>query len=213
MSNYQTATGGESGLGEARKVLREAGEGLKSEAQSFASVAGERMWTEADKAAQVATKTIGDLAHAVRRAGEALASSDQHPGSRWAGKAAIGLEDLSGALSSRRPEELIDTVRSFGRRNPALFVGGAVVLGIALGRFLRSADGGRQGDSSRRAELDHDRDHETPLEATGTTFPHVAGADRYARSFGVDEAPSAVLSVDDGHSDPNAEPHSARPGS
>ena len=214
MSNYDSTTGGESGVGGAKKILGEAGQTLKSEVQSFASVAGERMWAQADKAAQVATKTIGDLAQAVRRAGEELGSSDQNSGSRLAGKAASGLEDLSGALANKRPEELIETVRGFGRRNPALFVGGAVVLGIALGRFLRSADAGRPGASDfRDFEMDLEADDSQPAPASGAmSFARSLDTDPATRPFAADPTPTSVLSVDDGGTDPNADPYVTRPG-
>ena len=211
MSNYDSATNGGSAAGEAKKIMGQAGETLKAEAQSFASVAGERLWAQADKAAQTATKTIGDLAQAVRRAGEELASNDQTPGSRWAVKAASGLDGLSGALSNRRPEELIDSVRGFGRRNPALFVGGAVLMGVALGRFLRAAEGdarGQGGTSKASGLIGSERDSTPEHGATSFT----PDTDRLARAFGVDEAPSGVLHVDDGSSDPNAEPDAVRPG-
>lgn len=205
MSNYDSTKSDEGGVGEAKKVIGEAGQNLKAEVQSFASVAGERMWAQADKAAQVATKTIGDLAQAVRRAGEDLASSDQRPGSKLADKAASGLQGLSGALANKRPEELLDTVRGFGRRNPALFIGGTVLMGVALGRFLRAAESGGQADgelrrAADRAGVEHDATSFTPAE------------DRFARPFGVDEAPAGVLHVDDGSSDPNADPATARLG-
>ena len=212
MSNYETANG-ESSIGGAKKILGEAGETLKTEAQSFAGVAGERMWAQADKAAQVATKTLGDLAQAVRRAGEELASSDQSPGSRWAGKAANSLEDLSGALANRRPEDMLETVRGFGRRNPALFVGGAVVLGIALGRFLRSADTARPGASDfRDFEMDLEADDGQPGSSGTMSYARTPDAAPAPMAFGADSAPTSVLGVNDGASDPYAEPDPARPG-
>ena len=211
MSNYDSATNGGSAAGEAKKIIGQAGETLKAEAQSFASVAGERMWAQADKAAQAATKTIGSLAQAVRRVGEELASNDQTPGSRWASKAASGLDDLSGALSNRRPEELLDSVRGFARRNPALFVGGAVLMGVALGRFLRAAEGDERGQDgpSRATGLIGAGPGPAPEHGAATFTPN---PDPRTGAFGADEAPSGVMHVDDGSSDPNAEPDAARPG-
>ena len=89
---------------------------------------------------------------------------------------------------------------------------GAGVLGIALGRFLRSADGGKPPEMT--GLIDADRALVSDQHSTGaTSFSHPADADRFARPFAVDEASPSVLSVDDGHSDPNAEPDTARPGS
>jgi hypothetical protein len=42
-------------------------------------------------------------------------------------------------LSDRSVEDITHDVEDFARKNPSLFIGGAFVLGIALGRFLRSS--------------------------------------------------------------------------
>jgi hypothetical protein len=55
-------------------------------------------------------------------------------------QAADGLEQISRTVSEKRPEELLDAVREFGRRNPTAFIAGSVLLGVALGRFARSSE-------------------------------------------------------------------------
>jgi hypothetical protein len=125
---------------QAKDLLGKAGETIKAEAQSFASVAQDRVKAEAQKGAQTAGKTLGDFATAIRRAGDELASADQSPASRLVGHAAEGLEGLSRNLADKDPGELLNAVRDFGRKNPVAFIGGALLVGVALGRFVRASD-------------------------------------------------------------------------
>ena len=134
-----TGAGGQDRKAQAKAAIGQAGQTLKQEAQTFASAAQDRARAEAQKRAETATKTLGDFANAIRRAGDELASSDQSPAARLIGQAADGRENLSRNLAGKEPEELLDAVRDFGRRHPAAFIGGAVLAGIALGRFVRAS--------------------------------------------------------------------------
>lgn len=144
MSDIETETTGVTRRKEqAKHVVEQAGQVLKAEAQSFASVAQDRVRAEAQKGTQVGAKTLGDFANAVRRAGDELAGADQSPASRLVRQAAEGLESLSRNLQDKDPGDLLNSVRDFGRRNPAAFIGGAVLVGLAIGRFARASEGSR----------------------------------------------------------------------
>jgi len=135
------STGGATGKkAKAKAAVSQAGQALKQEAQTFATAAQDKARTEAQRRTETATKTLGDFANAIRRAGDELAGADQSPAARLVGQAADGLENLSRNLAGKQPEELLDAVRDFGRRHPAAFIGGAVLAGIALGRFVRASE-------------------------------------------------------------------------
>lgn len=143
MTDIETTGMGEtSRTDQARQMIGQAGQTLKQEAQSFAGVAQERVRAEAQRGARTAGKTLGDFANAVRRAGDELAATDQSPASRLVRQAADGLETLSRNLADKQPEDLLNSVRDFGRRNPVAFIGGAVLVGLALGRFVRASESG-----------------------------------------------------------------------
>lgn len=125
---------------QAKAAIGQAGETLKSEAKSFAGVAQDRVRAEAQKGTKAGAKTLGDFAGAVRRAGDELAEADQSPASRLVQRAADGLETLSRNLADKDPGDLLNDLRDFGRRNPAAFIGGAMLVGLALGRFARASD-------------------------------------------------------------------------
>jgi hypothetical protein len=154
MSDIETgADGVTSRKGQAKQIVGQAGEALKAEAQSFASAAQDRVRAEAQKGTQAATKTLGDFANAVRRAGDELAGADQSPASRLVQKAADGLENFSRSLDGKDPGDLLNDVRDFGRRHPVTFIGGAVLVGLALGRFVRATEGSTALPGLRDQEL------------------------------------------------------------
>lgn len=134
------ATGTSRRTDQAKELVGQAGHALKAEAQSFASAAQERVRAEAQKGAQAGARTLGDFANAVRRAGDELAGADQSPASRLVQQAADGLESLSRSLADKEPGDLLNAVRDFGRKNPAAFIGGAVLVGLAVGRFARATE-------------------------------------------------------------------------
>jgi hypothetical protein len=144
MTDLEIGTAGGEGAAsrteKAKEIVGQAGQALKAEAQSFASVAQDRVRAEAQKGTQVGAKTLGDFANAVRRAGDELSQADQSPASRLVQQAADGLESLSRNLADKDPGDLLNAVRDFGRRNPAAFIGGAVLVGLALGRFARASE-------------------------------------------------------------------------
>ncbi len=83
---------------------------------------------------------LAELADAIRGAGEKL--EQELPGTaHFVESAASNLREASDSLRARRPEELVEVLGDFARRQPALFFGGAVAAGIALSRMLAN---GRQ---------------------------------------------------------------------
>jgi hypothetical protein len=93
-------------------------------------------------------------------------------------QAADGLENLSRSISEKRPEEMLDAVRDFGRRNPTAFVAGAVLVGLAVGRFIRSSErsqadefsGQRFGEDFSRTDLTSETGGEPWPTAEPATF-------------------------------------------
>ena len=87
-----------------------------------------RAWERASGERLESLVPKADEQHAIRRAGDELAASDQSPASRLVRQAADGLENFSRSLSDKQPEDLLNSVRDFGRRNPMAFIGGAVLV-------------------------------------------------------------------------------------
>jgi hypothetical protein len=136
--NEPRAGGGETGS--PKEMAQAAVQTVKQEAQSFAANAQEKAFEQVEQHKQTATQTMGAFATAIRKAGDELAQSDQSLAGKLVKQAADGLEGLSRSVSDKRPEELLDAVRDFGRRNPAAFIAGTVLLGLAIGRMVKSSE-------------------------------------------------------------------------
>lgn len=122
-----------------KQMLGDAAQAVKQEAANFASTAQERARGAVDRRKETATRTLGDVATAIRRAGEELDQRDQSVVSRMVHQTADTIENLTQTLADKGPDELLDTVRDFGRRQPLAFIGGAVLIGLAIGRFARAS--------------------------------------------------------------------------
>ena len=135
----QTA-GGDGGTQSPKEMATAAAATVKQEVATFAASVQDKAKEQIDDKKEVATKTLGDFANAIRHAGDELAQHDQSAVGRVVKQAADSLEHLSRSVSEKRPEELLDAVREFGRNNPTAFIAGSVLLGVALGRFARSSE-------------------------------------------------------------------------
>jgi hypothetical protein len=63
-------------------------------------------------------------------------------------QAAQRIEELSELIRTKSTREIVDGVERFARREPALFFGGAFVVGLLAARFLKSAPVGGSGSES-----------------------------------------------------------------
>jgi hypothetical protein len=150
-TDFSSTTGGAaSGVaegsvsGSVREMASTAMDTVSRDAKAAASSAQDKATHALEQQTQAVGGTIGDFASAIRKAGEDLSRSDQTMAGQVVRQAADGLEHLSRSLADKRPHEILDAARDFGRRNPVAFAAGAMLLGVALGRLARStgADGG-----------------------------------------------------------------------
>lgn len=90
-----------------------------------------------------AASELGTVVNAVRRFGETLSNEGQGPIARFAAqygdKAANSLDRFANYLRQQDTRQLINDVQNFGRRQPALLIGGAFLLGFAGARLIKSS--------------------------------------------------------------------------
>lgn len=83
---------------------------------------------------------LGGVADVLRDSGEDLAGETEQP---WIGayaeQAADALEDTADALQRKDIGELIGDLEDFAHRQPAVFIAGALLAGVLLGRFLKAS--------------------------------------------------------------------------
>lgn len=86
-----------------------------------------------------ATSSLGNVTQVIRQTGQQLRSNDQDAIAQYIDRAADQLDNFTGYLRNREMREIVGDVESFARREPALFLGGAFVLGLLGARFLKSS--------------------------------------------------------------------------
>ncbi|MEN3328054.1 MAG: hypothetical protein V7638_2861 [Acidobacteriota bacterium] len=100
---------------------------------------------------------LSSVVNAVRRFDETLSNEGNGPIARFAGqygqKAADGLDRFAQYLKEQDPQRLYNDVQNFGRRQPALLIGGAFLLGFAGARIIKSSmDAASPGSTYNRPQ-------------------------------------------------------------
>ena len=126
-------------LEQVRTAALSAGETVAKETAHFADAARDQVSERIEGGKAAAADALATFADAVRKAGEERGQNDQTMVAGLVSQAAEGLESLSRTVSQKQPQDLLVAVRDFGRANPAAFMAGAVLAGVALGRFARSS--------------------------------------------------------------------------
>jgi hypothetical protein len=125
-------TGSTAGFGDTQPGLDRA----KDIIVEFACATQSAALSAANERKQRAAEQVGGVAEAVRAAARSLDRSQIPTAARYFDRAAGQVEDLAQALRERRWGELIGDIEDVARRQPVLFVVGAVAVGFLAGRFL-----------------------------------------------------------------------------
>lgn len=126
-------------VAEAREKLGEAGAAIRGEAAHFAERARDQVAEKVETKTGEVADALGVFADAIRQAGDELTRQDQTFAAQLAGQAADGLQSFTRTLAGKSPEQMLQSARDLGRTNPTAFVAGAVLAGLAIGRFARSS--------------------------------------------------------------------------
>lgn len=109
----------------------------KQTASNVASQAKEGVSHKIDHQKDRAIEKIETVSHALRGASKELEGTGPLP--QLAEKAAEGIERLASYFENRTVGDLVSGFERFARKEPALFLGGAVAVGMMAGRFLKSS--------------------------------------------------------------------------
>ena len=131
-SQQNKGNGGQDLLQQAKQTTNEVVNQVQQQANS-----------QINRQKETAASELSTVVNAVRRFGESLNNEGQGPIARMAAqygdKAADGLDRVARYLHEQDPKRLLNDVQSFGRRQPALFIGGAFLLGLAGARIIKSS--------------------------------------------------------------------------
>jgi hypothetical protein len=132
----------------------------------------ERVEQARDRAREGIDRGKQEMADRIRRLGSALHSASDNLReedsaiARYGDMASETIERAANYVGSADLKTAVRDVESFARREPALFFGGAFLLGLAAGRFLKSSAGRfdeGEGFTSSRTR--------SPLPDTATDWP------------------------------------------
>jgi vacuolar-type H+-ATPase subunit H len=143
----------------AQDKAEQMGDEAKQQAKRVASQVGDQAKSSAETRKKEVAEDLGSVADAVRQTAREVDASPTVM--EYGQKVADQIEGVSSYLNEHGVEDILADVEDFGRRKPAVFLGGAFMLGLLVGRFLRSS-------SSRVSEyesLDYDsyqRDYRDP---------------------------------------------------
>lgn len=114
------------------------GNGIKASATDMAQTAKAAISDQAEAAKSTAASEVDGIASAFRKAADEL--RDDSPQARTFRQLSTGLADFSDTIRGKDFSELTRDVSTFARRNPVVFLGGAVLLGLAASRFAKASE-------------------------------------------------------------------------
>lgn len=120
---------------QAGQVMDEA----KHKASDMAHQAQQKVQHQLDAQKNQATDQIGHVQQALRQTSDNLRQQNQDMLAGYMDSAAQQVERLNRYLSERSVGELMGEAERFARREPALFMGGALLLGLFGARFFKSS--------------------------------------------------------------------------
>lgn len=149
-SDFQRTSTGQSTGGSARRQATDKASGLKDSAQHLAGDVQERA-TEAvegklGRQKSRAARTLHGIAQSLRESSQNLQEQETGDAQQYVDGAARQVDRLADFLQRTDVEEIGSNLEDFARRQPALFLGGAFVLGVIGARFLKSS---QRGDRSK----------------------------------------------------------------
>ncbi|RYE08768.1 MAG: hypothetical protein EOP22_12175 [Hyphomicrobiales bacterium] len=125
----------------AGKIADEAGEQIASltdRAKQEVGDATEKVKSLAGDQKDQLADQMGGVAEAMERAADELDASNGDT-ARYARMIADNAEKLSSTIRDNSVDDLLGMAQDFGRRQPAMFIGAAALLGFAASRFVMAS--------------------------------------------------------------------------
>lgn len=138
----------------------------REQATVLAGQAQEKMKRTLDEQKERGVGELSSLAQAVRQTGQQLREQRKETIANYVDRTAEQMDKIIHYVDSRDVGELMTEAETFARRHPEAFLGGAFVLGIIAGRFIKSSRNRRMAEPLSRWE-----EPVTTASSTGRTSP------------------------------------------
>jgi hypothetical protein len=158
----------------AAESVREAGDRAKDAAQRTAGQAQGRIRQEIDRRSAQAGDQVYSTARDLRAVGEELRDRGKDGPAKLADQAAARAEQVAGYLRGADADRLLEDVENFARRQPWAVAAGALVVGFAGSRFLKSSSQ-RRSQSTAASSTFRTRGPEEPETAASEPYGYRAG--------------------------------------
>lgn len=119
------------------RAAKDQAEQLGNTAREFANSAQEKVGESIGQRKSIGAEYIGSIAQATQQAAMAF-DNDLPQAAQYIRRASEQIQDVADTVRKKDVRELVGDVQEFARQQPTLFFGGAVVLGFAALRFLKS---------------------------------------------------------------------------
>jgi gas vesicle protein len=127
------------GVREAKEELKDLASQAKEQTARVANQAKSQVGQLVTRQKDQAAERLQTLAEALREAGLKLAEREPDGFGRYADRAAQQVERLSDYVRRRDLNTVVEDLEGLARRHPDLFLGGALIAGVLLARFLKAS--------------------------------------------------------------------------
>lgn len=124
---------------DAPSEARQASDAVRREVRQLASEAKQHGQSLFEGQRKAAAEDLGEMAQALKRAAQQLHEQQRAATASYAERAAAALESAAGTLREGDFQSLVKKTEDFARRYPGAFLGGSVLAGLLLSRFLKSS--------------------------------------------------------------------------
>ena len=131
--------GGQGAGDQGAAVLDQAKDAAQHIAGQVKDQVGQRAESAFDQGKARVADTVDHVAHTLRQSTQQLRDQQEQRASQYVDRAAEQLERFGGYLRTADVHDMADRVEDAARRQPALFLGGMLALGLAGARFLKSS--------------------------------------------------------------------------
>jgi hypothetical protein len=149
-------SGQQTGGSSARDQIRDVKDRVVDQAKSTFQQARDRAGSSLGESKGQFAEQFGTIADALRRTTEHLRAEDQQRIAGLTDTVAQQVDQVANYLRSKDARAMRQDLENLARRQPALVLGGALVLGLIGARFLKSSDRSR---TARRIGEGRERGH------------------------------------------------------
>lgn len=149
MTNESTA--GSTPQSDAEGAVEQAKQTVANVANQAKGQATGKVQSSVSQGKERTARALGAVAESLRSAGNDLRGRDEGMIGQFIDGAADRASRIADHLNNSDPNALLDDLENYARREPAVFLGGAFVVGLIAARFLKSSrrGNGRQMDTAQ----------------------------------------------------------------